>query len=342
MDEVTILKAIVREMQKGVLVLNQQGTILYANPFFMKNYSPRTELRGQNIEELKDRVPLLGAIADVLKRSSEVSTENLEISDRDRFFKIRTVGLRDTGESNLIVFIEDITEEKRVEAIKKDFVANVSHELRTPLASIKGYAETLLDGGLEDREKLKEFLRIIDKHATRMSRLIEDLLILSRLESQDVPMEQEPIDIYKLIASITEGFKKHAQDKGITLSIHKNGTVPEVLGDRVRLEQVIVNLLDNAIKYTPQGGKVDVIVRYENDEVRVDVKDTGIGIPPEDMPRIFERFYRVDKARSRELGGTGLGLAIVKHIVLGLKGRVWVESTPSKGSTFSFTLKPAR
>ncbi len=341
MDEIAILKAIVREMQKGVLVLDKDGTILYANPFFMRNYAPHVEVRGSRIDGLVDSVPLVGAIAEVLKKRKTTGTESIEINDRDRFFKIRTVGLQDT-ESNLIVFIEDITEEKRVEAIKKDFVANVSHELRTPLASIKGYAETLLDGGLEDRDKLKEFLRIIDKHATRMSRLIEDLLILSRLESHDVPMEQEPIDIYKLIASITEGFKKHAQDKGITLSIKKNGRVPDVLGDRVRLEQVMVNLLDNAIKYTPQGGKVDVIVRYKDGEVRVDVKDTGIGIPPEDMPRIFERFYRVDKARSRELGGTGLGLAIVKHIVQGLNGKVWVESVPSKGSTFSFTLKPAR
>ncbi len=341
MDEIAILKAIVREMQKGVLVLDKDGTILYANPFFMRNYAPHVEVRGSSIDGLVDSVPLVGAIAEVLKKRKTTGTESIEINDRDRFFKIRTVGLQDT-ESNLIVFIEDITEEKRVEAIKKDFVANVSHELRTPLASIKGYAETLLDGGLEDRDKLKEFLRIIDKHATRMSRLIEDLLILSRLESHDVPMEQEPIDIYKLIASITEGFKKHAQDKGITLSIKKNGMVPDVLGDRVRLEQVMVNLLDNAIKYTPQGGKVDVVVRYKDGEVRVDVKDTGIGIPPEDMPRIFERFYRVDKARSRELGGTGLGLAIVKHIVQGLNGKVWVESVPSKGSTFSFTLKPAR
>ncbi len=342
MDEIAILKAIVREMQKGVLVLDKEGTILYANPFFTRNYSPHMDVKGSDIKGLRDRVPLLDAIACVLKRRNTRSTESLEIGHADRFFKIRTVELNDAGDSTLIVFIEDITEEKRVEAIKKDFVANVSHELRTPLASIKGYAETLLDGGFEDREKLKEFLRIIDKHATRMSRLIEDLLILSRLESQDVPMDSEPIDIYKLIASITEGFKKHAQDKGITLSIKKDGRVPDVLGDRVRLEQVMVNLLDNAIKYTPQGGKVDVAVRCEDGEVRVDVKDTGIGIPPQDMPRIFERFYRVDKARSRELGGTGLGLAIVKHIVQGLNGRVWVESIPSRGSTFSFTLKPAR
>ncbi len=172
-----------------------------------------------------------------------------------------------------------------------------------------------------------------------MSRLIDDLLILSKLESHHPPMTTETIDITELVKSTTEGLIKQVRDKGIELTLSSIDEEAVVRADRDRLEQVIVNLLDNAIKYTPSGGKVKASVAVDGDEVRVDVADTGLGIPAEDIPRIFERFYRVDKARSRELGGTGLGLAIVKHIIQKLGGRVDVKSVPGKGSTFSFFLK---
>ena len=192
---------------------------------------------------------------------------------------------------------------------------------------------------MDDPDTLREFLRVIDRHATRMSRLIDDLLILSRLESHQMTIVASPIDPGELVSSTVSGFQKQARDKGITLSVILPGELPKALGDRDRLEQVMVNLLDNAIKYTPSGGKVKVSACQEDGFIRVDVEDTGIGIPEGDISRIFERFYRVDKARSRELGGTGLGLAIVKHIIQGHNGRLHVESAPGKGSVFSFFIR---
>ncbi|MEE9614902.1 MAG: ATP-binding protein [Thermodesulfobacteriota bacterium] len=343
MEEVAILNTIASEMQVGVLVLDRAGSVLYANPFFSNSFSTvggeRGEARGKPVGELIRNAGLLKAIRTFGSAEPRCSAANIEINEGERIFNVRMVRLEESD--NTLLFIRDITEEKRVEAIKRDFVANVSHELRTPLASIKGYSETLLDGGMDDRKTLREFLGVIDRHATRMSRLIDDLLILSRVESQEVSVVSERLDIGELIRSIAPGFEKEARDRGVRLSVDREDGLPDVLADRDRLEQVVVNLLDNAIKYTPSGGRVNVRVLGEDGTVRVDVEDTGIGIPPEDIARIFERFYRVDKARSRELGGTGLGLAIVKHIVHGFNGRVWVESTPGEGSTFSFSLAPA-
>ena len=234
-------------------------------------------------------------------------------------------------------FFQDVTEEKRVEAIKRDFVANVSHELRTPLASIKGYAETLLDGALNDRATLKKFLTIIDRHANRMTAIIDDLLTISMIESHQMQLKLEAVDIKGLINSVLQGFEKNARDKGLKLIFDMRDDLPAVTADRVRLEQVIVNLVDNAIKYTNQG-EVKISARKEDNAMRIDVEDTGIGIPEKDIPRIFERFYRVDKGRSRELGGTGLGLAIVKHIIQAHKGLIWIKSISGKGTTFSLSL----
>lgn len=338
MGKNVILEAIAREMQTGVLVLNDQARALYSNPFFQNSFPVSGGVEGKAVGEIITNKGLLDTV-DTLMRERGGNSHAIEIGDGGRFFNIRLVPLKDKGEFSLLLFLRDVTEEKRVETIKKDFVANVSHELRTPLASIKGYSETLLDGGMDDKETLKEFLRIIDRHATRMSRLIDDLLILSRLESHQITIVSAPVDMKDIIHVTTTGFEKQAKDKGITLKSNIPDNLPKVLGDRDRLEQVVVNLLDNAIKYTPSGGSVSVKACRCDEGVRVDISDTGIGIPAADISRIFERFYRVDKARSRELGGTGLGLAIVKHIIQGHNGKLHVESTPGKGSTFSFSIK---
>ena len=345
MGDGAILKAIEREMQTGVLVLGRDGVVRYCNPFFSAHFSPSGAevLQGKKIDEVLCGEELLKAVRGFLKKSPGLGQRReTEINENDRFFKMRAVPLEGKENPGVMIFLQDITDEKRVEAVKKDFVANVSHELRTPLASIKGYAETLLSGGTDDKKALREFLKIIDKHATRMSLLIDDLLTLSRLESHQSSLLLERVDINELVRSAIEGLKKQAKDKGITLEMDLRKGLPDAVGDRKSLEQVMVNLLDNAIKYTQQGGRVGVSVSGRSREIRVDVRDTGIGIPKADIPRIFERFYRVDKARSREVGGTGLGLAIVKHIIQGLNGRVWVQSEQGKGSTFSFTLKAAR
>lgn len=332
-----ILEAAVREMQTGVLALGRGGNVFYANPFFLNSFPVKGDARGKPISDIIANTALLKTVEE-FGRTMSLASGIIEISEHGRFFKVRCVPLREDGDCGLLVFFQDITEEKRVETIKKDFVANVSHELRTPLASIKGYSETLLDGGMDDEDTLKEFLRIIDRHATRMARLIDDLLILSKLESHQMTMEIAPVDIREVIIPTVKSFEKQARDKRITISSRIPEGLPKVMGDRDRLEQVVVNLVDNAIKYTHPGGSVNISASRIEGSVRVDVADTGIGIPAEDIPRIFERFYRVDKARSRELGGTGLGLAIVKHIIQGHGGRMHVESAPGKGSAFSFFL----
>ncbi len=332
MEEKRLLKRILEGIEEGVLILDGEGKVVYANSF-MERLGREGALIGKGVSEafatpLKE--VLEGALSAKEARTQELTLQiPQELTMRVRFIPF---------DEGLMCFFRDVTEEKKVEKIKRDFVSNVSHELRTPLANIKGYTETLLDGAIEDRETARSFLRIIEKHTARMTRLIDDLLILSSLETQEMPISPSSIDMADVVSSVIQGLKKQAEDKGIELSLELSSPSLPVRADKERMEQVLINLIDNAIKYTPEGGKVKVSARKEDSKIRVDVEDTGIGIPAKDIPRIFERFYRVDKARSRELGGTGLGLAIVKHIILSHRGKVWVTSEVGKGSRFSFTL----
>ncbi len=346
MPEKSILETIAREMLTGAVALDSDGRVIYANKFFISSFAPRStlgDIKGKGLSEFIADPGLRKIVSDFLDCPDECvdcdEHAKIEFTEDERSFDVRIVPLGEEHETSLMLFFKDITEEKMVEAIKRDFVANVSHELRTPLASIKGYSETLLDGAMNNKESAREFLSIIDKNATRMSRLIEDLLVLSRVESQQMLMVSEVIDLCELVRAMVDGLRKQARDKGIEIVLDIEDGVPGVVADKGRVEQVMINLLDNAIKYTPEGGRLDVSVCVKVGEAIVEVRDTGIGIPASDMPRIFERFYRVDKARSRELGGTGLGLAIVKHIIQSLSGRVWVESKPGDGSVFSFALR---
>jgi two-component system phosphate regulon sensor histidine kinase PhoR len=348
MPQSSILEIIAAEMLTGAVALDCGGALVYANKFFITSFSPESlldDIKGRVLAEFIGDKGLHKVVDDFLACDSECRGNSehrkIEITEGERCFDVRIVPLDEDNDTSLMLFFKDITEEKMVEAIKRDFVANVSHELRTPLASIKGYSETLLDGAINDKDSARDFLKIIDKNATRMSRLIEDLLVLSRIESTQMLMVTEVIDLCELVRSMVDGLKIQARDKGIEITLAIADGVPGVIADKGRVEQVMVNLLDNAIKYTSEGGKVDVAVCVIEDEALVEVKDTGIGIPASDMPRIFERFYRVDKARSRDLGGTGLGLAIVKHIIQSLDGRVWVESEPGRGSTFNVALRLA-
>jgi two-component system phosphate regulon sensor histidine kinase PhoR len=237
-----------------------------------------------------------------------------------------------------IAVFHDISRLKELERIRQDFVANVSHELRTPLTTIKGYAETLLEGALKE-DVAFQFTQVIKKHADRLTKIVEDLLMLSRIESKEFRLEKKIVSPQDLVNDVIDYVRQSADKKRI--SIHKSEMAPslKVEADRNYLEQVLINLVDNAIKYTPDGGRITIsVVEKEGQEVEFSVRDNGIGIPKEDMPRIFERFYRVDKGRSKESGGTGLGLSIVKHLVQAHGGRVWVESRLGEGSTFSFTL----
>ncbi len=212
-------------------------------------------------------------------------------------------------------FKHDVSELKRLEEIRKEFVANVSHELRTPLASIKAFAETLLEGAIEDKSSSREFVREISGSAERMERLVEDILEISALESGKMPPNFESLSLMKVASETVAGLIPLAQQKRIVLRIEPFGDIPDVRADKDQIRRVFVNLIDNAIKYTPDGGLIRVSASRESGQVVVFVEDNGVGIPQEDIPRLFERFYRADKARSRELGGTGLGLSIVKHII---------------------------
>lgn len=331
------LEVIVSEMETGVIVVDGKKKILYANPFFTKTFSAEGDLNGKRLSDIVNDETLLKTVDNVFSSKKGQPKEITIQGSMNRVLEARLVPFSMNTSRVVIGFFRDVTEEKRVEAIKRDFVANVSHELRTPLASIKGYAETLLDGAMNEPDTLKNFLSIINRHAGRMAVLIEDLLTLSMLESHHLPLKLEQVDVKALIINVIQGFEKNARDKGLKLTADISDDIPSVTADRVRLEQVMVNLIDNAIKYT-NSGAVRVAANMADNMLKVDVEDTGIGIPEKDIPRIFERFYRVDKGRSRELGGTGLGLAIVKHIIQVHNGKIWVKSTPGKGTTYSFVL----
>ncbi len=234
---------------------------------------------------------------------------------------------------------QEHAELERLERVRKDFVINVSHELRTPLASIQGYAETLLEGAIHDRQINLKFVQIILQNAQRLGRLTADLLTLSRIELEQKSFQFAPYSINALLAQHVEALRPLAEQKHIELTLDPAPGVTEAFCDEEAMHQILTNLVDNALKYTPEGGGVEVAARLiADDRVEISVRDSGMGIPPEELPRLFERFYRVDKARSRELGGTGLGLAIVKHLVRAQGGEVGVESIPGAGSRFYFTV----
>jgi two-component system, OmpR family, phosphate regulon sensor histidine kinase PhoR len=239
----------------------------------------------------------------------------------------------------VVLVLHDVTALRQLERVRTEFVANVSHELRTPLTAIQGYLETLLSGALEEPENARRFLEIVLRHSERLGRLLNDLTDLSNIELGKVSLRRAPVQIGEVVASVVDIIAPRAARAGVAVSAQIPADLALVSADRDRLAQVLINLIDNAVKYTPEGGSVTVTGRnLVPGRIEVAVADTGIGIPPADLPRITERFYRVDKARSRELGGTGLGLAIVKHLVMAHAGELTIESEQERGTTVRFTL----
>ena len=258
----------------------------------------------------------------------------------ERRVQVNAVPLRlAADEVGVVMVLHDVTELRRLEQVRTEFVANVSHELRTPLTAIQGYLETLLSGALEERENARRFLDIVFRHTERLGRLLNDLTDLSNIEMGRVSLKLAPTRLDEVVDAVLAIMSPKAASGRVTLQSHLSSDLPSVLADRDRLVQIVINLVDNAVKYTSEGGRVTAQAQKPADgQIEVDVIDTGIGIPPADLPRITERFYRVDKARSRELGGTGLGLAIVKHLVFAHGGQLRIESEPGRGTTVRVTL----
>ncbi len=341
------LQTILKGMMEGVLMVDGRGRILMVNDALRNLLSLHSDVADKMPLEVIRNAELEGAIRKVIQEGKSVVLElNLPSSD-GRIFEVNVVPIQPSTEvipkegpmiRGTIAVFHDITRLKELEKIRQDFVANVSHELRTPLTTIKGYAETLLEGALKE-DVASQFVQVIKRHTDRLTKIVEDLLVLSKIESKEFRLNLEFLSLPELINEVLDLAKDAAVKKNI--SITKNEISPSLLveADRDYIEQVLVNLLDNAIKYTPEGGKVTVsAIEKDQKEIEISVQDNGIGIPQKDLPRIFERFYRVDKGRSQELGGTGLGLSIVKHIIQVHRGRIWAESQLGKGSTFNFTL----
>jgi two-component system phosphate regulon sensor histidine kinase PhoR len=326
-------------MVEGLLLLDERGRIELANRAFIALFNVTTDLRGWTIIEAL-RLHELVALVNSLETQKQVLGFEMKLpGPNERWLQINAAAIFNGGgqRHGTVLVFHDLTRLKQLENARKEFVANVSHELRTPLSLIKGYAETLLDGAKDNPEVATKFLTTIDRNAERLKLLIEDLLAISEFESGRVQLNLQTVALSPTIAKVLDDFKTRAALKSITLV----NQAPDlsVRADPGRLEQVLGNLVDNAIKYGRASGTVTMGARpTDAGQVEVSVQDDGPGIPPEALERVFERFYRVDKARSREQGGTGLGLAIVKHLVQSHGGRVWSTSQPGQGATFYFTL----
>jgi two-component system phosphate regulon sensor histidine kinase PhoR len=313
------------------------------NPTLMQELMVREDPAGKKPIEVLRNVEIQEIADNVLEMKEAVETREISmlLPDEKILMVHATPMIREGSVDGAVFVFHDMTELRRLENIRKDFVANVSHELRTPVANIKGYAETLLDGAMKDERHAEEFIRIIQADSDRLAQLVEDLLDLSKIESGKLTLKLAPRSVGNTAARVMRQLGKQAEAKKINMKEDIRQGLPDVMADETLISQVLFNLIDNAIKYTPDGGRIEVRARDAGDFVRVDVEDTGVGIMEKDLPRIFERFYRVDKARSRQMGGTGLGLSIVKHIVQEHGGEVSVQSVPGKGSVFSFTIPKA-
>ena len=330
---------ILAHMSDGVALIDREDRLVHANQSLAAILgAPLAPPAGTPFQELARSPELVDAVRTARSRRQPVETDLRLWTPWQRRLRVTATRLRGEEAGSVLLVLHDLTEIERLNQVRQDFVANVSHELKTPLTSVRGYAETLLEGGLEDAEHRESFVRIIRDQSARLQSLVDDLLSLADLERPDMRLRRESFDMREAVERQIATLSARADGAGLTLGLEPGPATP-VVADRMRIEQVIANLLDNAIKYTERGG-VRVRLGRAASVVWCEVIDTGAGIPREDAPRIFERFYRVDKARSKEKGGTGLGLSIVRHILALHGGRVTVESEVGRGSTFRFEIPP--
>lgn len=343
-DNEDLLQSVLDNMTGGIVMINAEGEIALLNRAAEQLLDVKnSEMAGHSFKELKHHYELSRLIEEGVSRNEAVHEERSIYNPTERIVRLDGVPMMQDGSNRGMLFLlQEVTEIRRLEKMRSEFVANVSHELKTPVAAVKGFAETLLGGGVKDEKTARSFLQIIYDENERLNRLIGDILELSKIESKRAQLECSPVHLIEFFDSLLETLSKVAEKKNISL----NAAVPEELfmeGDEDKLRQIFINLISNAINYTQDGGSVNVNVvngqKADGTETVVfTVRDTGMGIPRKDLPRIFERFYRVDKARSRSSGGTGLGLSIVKHLVELHHGSISVESDLGIGSSFILEL----
>jgi two-component system phosphate regulon sensor histidine kinase PhoR len=329
------LATVLDQITDGVLIADEQGLIQFANPAAGRLFQFGNPVQHSIAEVVRNH-----QLVEAWRRCQQtrrMQSESVELPARHQYLQL--VVIPDQHSSGSLLLAQDLTRLRRLETVRRDFVSNLSHELRTPLASLKALAETLQEGALEDPPAARRFVNQIQIEVDALTQMANELLELSRIESGRFALDRSPVAAYDLLVSAARRMQVQAERAGITLRVECADEVPNVPVDVQRLEQVLVNLIHNAVKFTRPGGEVVLSAAAADDGVRFAVRDTGIGIPAEEVARIFERFYRVDKSRAGS--GTGLGLSIAKHIVEAHGGRIWAESTEGRGSTFYFTIPAA-
>ncbi len=329
--------AILTNMTDGIIAVNAEGTVIHANPAAYSIFNIKTkDLYNRKFDDVAQKLELGMTFNDIVN-DSEKNFNILSINSL--IIKISVVPIineHNETEGAMLV-LQDVTEQEKLDKMRKEFVANVSHELRTPLTTIKSYTETLLDGALENKEYTVNFLQVINSESDRMTRLVKDLLQLSKLDYDKMEWNMKSLNILNIISDCIVKMGISAKQKSQALSFEALGELCQINGDKDRIEQVLINIISNAIKYTPENGSIKVTADKLEDDVEIRIADTGMGIPNEDIPRLFERFYRVDKARSRAMGGTGLGLSIAKNIIEAHRGSIRIESEYGKGTEVIIT-----
>lgn len=337
-NEKSKMETILTYMTDGVIAVSSDGTILHANPAAFKLFKvAERDVEGKSFNDIANMLNLPFTVENLFQDEKE---RNDLVNAGDSTIRYSVVPFRNEGSetAGAIMVLQDVTEQENLDRMRKEFVANVSHELRTPLTTIKSYTETLLDGALEDEDMTLKFLKVIDSESDRMARLVKDLLMLSRLDYDKTQLNMKALDVAKILSDCVYKMDISAKQKDQSIALEINDGVSQIIGDKDRIEQVIINIISNSIKYTQQKGKINVSMWKEEEYIYIKVKDNGIGIPKKDMARLFERFYRVDKARSRVLGGTGLGLSIAKQIIEAHNGKILLDSEYGEGTWVTIML----
>ncbi len=333
------LSSVLQEMTDGVLIIDNEGVIQLANPAVSRMLSlPDQDIIGKNISQVLPHTQFHESWQRT-RDSKETQTSLIEIQPKKLYIQCMTAPLETIAKGAVLMLLQNLTRQRYLETVRRDFISNISHELRTPLASLKALTETLQEGALDDPPAAHKFLMQIENEVDSLSHMVSELLELSRIESGQVPLRLRPASPYEILQKTLERLGIQAERAGLKVVVDCDPNIPQVLADPSRLEQVVGNLFHNAIKFTPAGGQIILSAKPQNGNILFCVSDSGIGIPAEELPRIFERFYKTDRARAG--GGTGLGLAIAKHVVEAHGGTIWAESIEAQGSKFFFVIPRA-